>query len=468
MSEPERPEGPPGPQTESSYDAEGLAAIAADEARALHRELEPYKRPAVLPSANEFSFIFEMAGALAGSQLVPKAVRGKPADVAIVLLAARDMGVPLTQAFAKLNVIEGKLALSAEMMVALVLRDGHLLWCESLTGQSATACGQRKGSEFIARFTFTLADAATAGLCAIDGAGKPRARSPEGKPKPWEMYPKAMLWARAVSGLVRMNFPDVTAGVSYTPEELSDDERFAAHPASEIAPEVREELSGRIGALDDDQRARLKMAWTTWGLNPLSRLTEEELVSARDLIAKAEAIDVEEASEPAPAAPPAAPSDPVAPEAGEPPAAQETAEGGRSEDGDAEAPIDRTAGPSVFNGDTGHCSDCGGPIWYAADPADGGPGWLHAEDADAELCPASEAITPAGPDVDIDALYATYAARPALDVETAVRAEVDALTQTQLVKAALDEGVAATGNPARLKEALVERRLAVLASAQAG
>lgn len=62
----------------------------------------------------------------------------------------------------------------------------------------------------------------------------------------------------------------------------------------------------------------------------------------------------------------------------------------------------------------------------------------------------------------------TFAESIAGHLEEAVRAEVDALTQTQLVKAALAEGVGATGNPARLKEALIERRLAVLASTRAG
>src|SRR6267154_2205911 len=68
-------------------------------------DVVPYQRPPILPGADEFAHVMMMAEALSKSNLVPKGCVGKPGDIAIVLLAARDLGVPMTQAFAKINVI---------------------------------------------------------------------------------------------------------------------------------------------------------------------------------------------------------------------------------------------------------------------------------------------------------------------------------------------------------------------------
>lgn len=445
---PRPPEGPPGPKASSSYDEEASADSAAMEAAAI----DVYRPPAIMPTADEFQFIFTMADALAKSQLVPSSCRNKPADVAIILLAARDMGIPLTQALAKLHVIDSRLTLSAEVMVALVMRDGHLLWCDELTAQKATACGQRKGSPYIGRFTFTIEDAAVAGLIGKDN---------------WQHYPKAMLWARAVSGLVRMTFPDVTAGVSYTPEEMGDAETFTAHPANALDPVVREELGARIAALTDDQRLRLKMAWSTFGLSPLSRLTEEEVSTARELIQKAEAIDVDATDPPdGAAAPPPAPAEHDSTEGGE---AQQTA----AHDGSDELPPDPEAvqggssldGPSVFNGDTGHCSSCGGPVWYQA-LTDGGS-WQHAEEADDLVCPgASGLLEPAGEGVDTEGLYAAVHARLSPEILTSrITAGVGALSQVEVIQALEAASLPVNGRPETLRRRLVDHRVALVSHA---
>ena len=184
------------------------------------------KATEALPSEDRWTQMERIADRIAGSSLIAPPLRNKPEDILLVLLAAHDLGIPATQALSKLHVVDGKLAMSSEMMVALVLRDGHELWADDANDtEHQIVYGRRKGSDEVTRSEFTMADARTAGL-----ADRPT----------WKKYPKAMLWARAVSGLCRQVFPDAVAGVSYTPDEIA--------PADGVMA-VGEEGAGKSAAL---------------------------------------------------------------------------------------------------------------------------------------------------------------------------------------------------------------------------
>lgn len=119
-------------------------------------------------------------------------------------------------------------------------------------------------------------------------------------------------------------------------------------------------------------------------------------------------------------------------------------------------------GPDVFNGDTGHCSRCGAPVWYSA----GEPGvdgvWLHAADEDEDLCPHEddETVEPAGPGVDVDALYSETHAAPAQDLTAAARAHVEAevkgMPLAMIARELGARGAVSSGKPAQLRHRLVE------------
>jgi hypothetical protein len=150
---------------------------------------------------------WKLASRVADTDFVPKALRGKPEAVLACILAGHEAGISPMQSLAKIHVVEGRPAMAAELMRALVLRAGHELWIEESTSTRVVVCGQRAGSERVSRVAWTMDDARRANL-----AGKNN----------WKSYPRAMLLARATAELCRALFPDVLAGISHTIEELAD------------------------------------------------------------------------------------------------------------------------------------------------------------------------------------------------------------------------------------------------------
>lgn len=166
-----------------------------------------------------FDATMRQAEVLAASQIVPTQYQGKPADIVVAAMYGRDFGWSPTLAMQSIHVVEGNPTLSAQAMVALVRGAGHSITGDS-DNQGARLTGRRADTGDQLTVEFSVWDAERAGLCTVNEDGSTRARSQYGKPKPWELYPQSMCWARAVSQLCRMLFADVLMGVSYTPEEL--------------------------------------------------------------------------------------------------------------------------------------------------------------------------------------------------------------------------------------------------------
>jgi len=150
---------------------------------------------------------WKLAEKIAGTDFVPTALRGKPEAVLACILAGHEAGVSPMQALSKIHIIEGRPAMSSELMRALVMNHGHELIYDDVSTTSVTASGRRRGSERWTKVTWTMDDAKRGGL---------------DQKQNWRRWPRAMLTARATAELCRMVFPDVLAGISYTIEELSD------------------------------------------------------------------------------------------------------------------------------------------------------------------------------------------------------------------------------------------------------
>jgi len=146
-----------------------------------------------------------LARTLANTELVPKALRGRPAAVLGVMLYADEVRVGRMMALQHVSFIDGTPTASATLMRALILRAGHILEWREASDTVAALYGRRRdnGRQMIARFT--IDQARRAGL--LNKAN-------------WQHYPDAMLAARATAKLGRLHFADVLLGLQYTPEEL--------------------------------------------------------------------------------------------------------------------------------------------------------------------------------------------------------------------------------------------------------
>ena len=133
---------------------------------------------------------------------------GTPQAVLSTMLLGRELGMPAMAALRSVHIIEGKHSLSADLMVALVLKSRMAEYFQLVesTDKACTFETKRKGAPQPQRLSYTIDDAEKAGIARKGN---------------WAKMPKQMLRARAKSELARLEYPDLLAGL-YTPEELRD------------------------------------------------------------------------------------------------------------------------------------------------------------------------------------------------------------------------------------------------------
>ena len=149
-----------------------------------------------------------LADTICDTQIVPQALRGHPDAVVAVILQGFELGLGPMQSLRSVVMIQGTPTLKAETMRAMILARGHGYRLEATDEVATFECHRREWpAERWDTFTFTMADAKRANLLGKDN---------------WKMYPRSMLSARVTSEAARAVFPDVVAGVSYTPEEIGD------------------------------------------------------------------------------------------------------------------------------------------------------------------------------------------------------------------------------------------------------
>lgn len=183
------------------------------------------------------------AQALAGADLLPEAYFKKPANVLIAMQAGEALGITPFQAIQGIDVIKGKMSLSAELMRALVLRDGHTLRVDVLTDNGCRMLAARHGRpDDVQTFDFTMEDAKRAGLAGGN----------------WAKHPKAMLLARCTTMTCRAVFPDVIGGFAATEEQddVTTPVRATSHLLPDTAPPVAEPVEGEqllpMSIVDED------------------------------------------------------------------------------------------------------------------------------------------------------------------------------------------------------------------------
>lgn len=130
-----------------------------------------------------------------------------PSKAVVKIMAGREVGLPPVASMMGLYVIEGKVTYSATMVGALIKRAGYkyiVQWTEDNGGTCILNFRDKEGLN-LGTSSFSMSDAKAAGL-----AGK----------NTWAKYPRAMMFARALSQGGRWFCPEAFAGGCYTPEEL--------------------------------------------------------------------------------------------------------------------------------------------------------------------------------------------------------------------------------------------------------
>lgn len=155
--------------------------------------------------------IADLVKMLKGSGNLPKHIRS-PYDLALCIATATDLGLPATSALRGMQVISGKVELSATLLRGLMKRAGYRIkWqAQAMPEQQQTLLiwdpETPRGEAPDHEETFTIEQADRAGLL---------------RNETWRKYPEAMLRARCTSAAVRAYCPEVTMGEVYVEGEIS-------------------------------------------------------------------------------------------------------------------------------------------------------------------------------------------------------------------------------------------------------
>lgn len=158
-----------------------------------------------IPTEHEMMVYHTMAEQAVSSKMY-KGI-GEKAGVMMIMLSARELGIPPMQALnGGINIIQGKVEISARMMSALIRKAGHRLKVQECTSNQCILVGKRSDTGEVQSSSFCVEEAKLAGIYKVGGG--------------WTKWPKDMCFARALSRLARQLFSDVI-GIGYVEGEIS-------------------------------------------------------------------------------------------------------------------------------------------------------------------------------------------------------------------------------------------------------
>ena len=149
------------------------------------------------------------ANAVAKAGIIPQAYRGKPADIIVAMGFGQSMGLSPAESLYRINVIQGKPTMSAELIAAQVRKAGHKLRiAKDEANLSVTATIVRADDpEYPISVTRDKTWAAQMGLTGKDN---------------YKKQPLTMLTWRAITACAREACSEALFGVAYTPDEMHD------------------------------------------------------------------------------------------------------------------------------------------------------------------------------------------------------------------------------------------------------
>ena len=141
------------------------------------------------------SDVIKLANLIAPTEFVPRSLRDSAPATAAAILYGREVGLAPMTALTQTHVIEGKPAMSAEAMRALVYAAGHEIEIGESNSARCEVRGRRHGREKWTSVVWSIDEVKH--LLNKDN---------------WKHYPRQMLQARASAELCRLLFPDVIHG----------------------------------------------------------------------------------------------------------------------------------------------------------------------------------------------------------------------------------------------------------------
>ena len=158
-----------------------------------------------------------------------------------IILAAREYGIPPMMALnGGLNIIQGKVEISARMMSGLIRQAKHSITIKESTASSCILVGRRSDTHDTATVSYTLEEARLAGLVKPGGG--------------WIKNPKDMCFARAISRLARQLFSDVI-GMGYVEGEIKATEAEVVVPDDIPEENLLKQLTEEyINLFDEEDR----------------------------------------------------------------------------------------------------------------------------------------------------------------------------------------------------------------------
>lgn len=181
-----------------------------------------------IPSDHEMVVYHTMAEQAICSKMYANNFKDKSA-VMMIMLSARELGIPPMQALnGGINIIQGKVEISARMMNALIRRAGHKITLKECSDLRCEIVGTRCDTGETLASSFSIEEASRAGLIKAGGG--------------WNKWPKDMCFARALSRLARQLFSDVI-GIGYVEGEIMPTNEIISFPAVEVVVEEMKEIS---------------------------------------------------------------------------------------------------------------------------------------------------------------------------------------------------------------------------------
>lgn len=252
---------------------------------------------ALIPSQGELQTLAQMAVTFSASEIVPKPLIGKPNDILLVLLTARDLNLSVTVALRECHVIDGRVTVSPKLKLATIRSRGlGRVWPDPNNDHAEAKWYAQRADDPSLTYTsiYTWEQAQRAGLawraCTPGNHAEVCAKgqgnySVKTKCKQnWYAYPERMLSWRAVGYLVDDVFGEVGTGL-YSPDELggiTDEDGNAVIDVSEVAPIAGMDAPRKTAATRN--RARERQSGQTRQAEPPQPASDEDRKRLGDIL----------------------------------------------------------------------------------------------------------------------------------------------------------------------------------------